>query len=171
MLIVFAASSLEGGRQPDGSLPHKQCIYWKQNQLGGLIYWSYSKLFDLQPGQPYIIRVVPGCSGVTKRALLPRQPDNVIQARASSTSAATATQFAQSSTDWIQNPQPGAKNGTGYILVPIADAQAGDYNLQLGLTGSAQGVSITDGDGTEYALYVLQHNRFPWLHTNDMPPQ
>jgi hypothetical protein len=45
------------------------------------------------------------------------------------------------------------QNGTGYILVPIAGAQAGEYKLQLSLTGSVQHIAITDGDGTEYNLY------------------
>jgi len=60
----------------------------------------------------------------------------------------------QSNSSWIQDPTPGVQNGTGYVMVPISDAQPGEYNLQLALTGSAQSVAIVDGDGTQYALYV-----------------
>lgn len=157
LLTLLAASSLEGGEH-DGVQPHKSCIFWRQNQLGGNLFRSYSSSahFNLQSGQPYIIRVVPGCTGITKRSPLPHQLGNfnIVQARQAT------TQLAQSNSSWIQDPTPGVQNGTGYILVPIAGAQAGEYNLHLGLTGFVQHVAITDGDGTQYALYVFPSQCF-----------
>lgn len=48
------ASSWEGG---EGA--HRQCIFGLQNQLGGHMYNSYSALFKLLPGSPYIIPSYP----------------------------------------------------------------------------------------------------------------
>jgi hypothetical protein len=157
LLTLFAASSLEGGNH-NGVLPHKSCIFWEQNQLGGKMYRSYSSSahFNLQAGQPYIIRVVPGCTGVMKISTSPHQLDsfNAIQGRQ------TTTQLSQYNSSWIQDPTPGVQNGTGYVLVPIAGAQAGEYNLQLSIMGSVQQIDITDGDGTQYALYVSRRSIF-----------
>lgn len=117
------------------------------------MYRSYSAQFNLQPNQPYIIRVVPGCSGVKKRDEQDTiRLDNLLLPRASSTSAAQTLQTAQSGTQWVQDPQPGAANGSGYIIVPFSDAPLGAYDLQLSLNGSVSYVAVTDGDGTEYAL-------------------
>jgi hypothetical protein len=46
-------------------------------------------------------------------------------------------------------------NGSGFFLAQLADAPAGNYQLLLNLNGTVSEVTITDGDGTEYAVYVF----------------
>jgi hypothetical protein len=155
-LHLLPASSREGGIGA-----HIQCIADFQNQLGGKLYQSYAakKHFNLQPNQPYIIRVVPGCSGITKRHQSPplRNSDRLIARDASSSSTPSLIQtVAPSATpSFLQDPRPSAVNGSGFFLAQLADAPAGNYQLLLNLNGTVSEVTITDGDGTEYAVYVF----------------
>lgn len=147
------ASSREGG---PGA--HIQCIAGFQNQLGGKIMQSYaSKIgFNLQPNEPYIIRVMPGCSGITKRhQTLPLRNSNHLVTRDSSSSSAPAniqTVAPSATPSFLQDPRPGAVNGSGFYLALLEDTPAGDYQLLLDLNGTVSEVTITDGDGDEYAV-------------------
>lgn len=150
---MSTASSLEGGQGA-----HRQCIARFQNHLGGLMYLSYAapKHFNLQPGDPYIIRVVPGCKGNARRADTDSR-DHTINLVARDTASASETiQTVQpiATPAFLQDPIPGAISGSGYYLSYLSEAPPGDYQLALNLSGPASlsEVTITDGVGSEYAL-------------------
>lgn len=149
------ASSREGG---PGA--HRQCIAGFQNQLGGKLLQSYAakKHFNLQPNDPFIIRVVPGCSGVSKRhrQRSPLNPYNLLARDSPSPSAVTIQTAAPLATPtFLQDPRPGAAPGSGFYLALLSDAPAGDYQLNLDLNGTVSEVTITNGDGIEFISYGL----------------
>ena len=139
---------MEGGRGA-----HRQCIVWFQNQLGGRILQSYAGAasgFGLRPGAPFIIRVVPGCAGITKRdgVLSLDNKNNLVEQE---TSATSNFNVSFPSPTFLQDPRPEAANGSGFYLAELPGAVNGSYQLLLNISGRVDQVTITDGDGIEYA--------------------
>lgn len=153
MRFVSIASSKEGGAGA-----HRQCIARFQNQLGGKLYQSYAskKHFGLKNGDPYIIRVVPGCNTAARRAEALSKDNTVrLAPRATASASATIQTVEPTATPvFLQDPIPGAVSGSGYYLSHLSGAPAGDYQLVLNMSGiaSVSEVTITDGDGSEYAM-------------------
>jgi hypothetical protein len=122
------------------------------------MYNSYAALFKLGPDSPYIIRVLPGCGGISKREEtrvqgLQERNEAGVEARDFNLvkrQQEGETQTIQgSSNKYIKDPRPGFPNGSGFIIVPLSEAVPGRYNLQFSLSSPVQNVSLVDGNGIE----------------------
>ena len=126
------------------------CIVWWQNQLGGKLIQSYKWLYRLQPGQNFIIRVVPGCGRFRPAPQTDSKRDTAPLDLYSIASIQKRDDYTASNSTWHQDRRPGAKEDLGYIFAPMTEVKGGTYNVSLDLGTPVVELSITDGNGIEY---------------------
>jgi hypothetical protein len=130
------------------------------------MYNSYAALFKLGPDSAYIIRVLPGCGGISKRGEAQVQSPEErskpeVEARDFNPVKRQEegdTQTIQgTSNKYIKDPRPGFPNGSGFVIVPLSEAISGRYNVQFSLSSPVQNVSVVDGSGIEIVRYARSY--------------
>lgn len=131
--------------------------------------WSYAtRVYKLGPGDPFIIRVVPGCEFLDlldnlfdKRGLKPEVLDqmerglevlNTIEARQDrpEEDRGNATHRSGSGNTWYQDPRIGARPEYGWLFDSIPGAITGNYTMNITLSAPMENLAIVDGNGDEY---------------------
>jgi hypothetical protein len=144
---MTAASTLEGGK----STTHKQCITWWQNSIQSTFIRCYADFYGMQPNEQFLVRIIPGCSSVSKRdmskhRLEKRDSDFPIPESLPGNRSLLASSYNY----WTANAGSNSSSSAGTLFAPLGEVDAGIYQGDLSFTGNPGPMMIVDGDGFEY---------------------
>lgn len=105
------------------------CIVWWQNSIQSSLILYYYKFYGLQAKDQFVVRILPSSDMFTSsdskrdtRGLQRRQTG-----QPNSQTVGNETVLSSSYNIWLQDPRPGAGNGTGYMFVPFGEVGAGIF--------------------------------------------
>jgi hypothetical protein len=153
ILYFYSGSTMEGGDAD----AHTMCIVWWQNSIQSSLIRQYNRFYNLQTGNRFVVRMLPGCdtvkssSGASKRSAVSALEQS---GQIRSQKDGNNTLISSSYNIWRQDPIPRAPNGTGNIFVPLGAVAPGVFDTKLHITGTLDRLQVLGDDGTECSRYV-----------------
>ena len=140
------ASTTEGGTGAS-----RLCIPASQNsKLQGPLINCYIEFYGLQAGQQFVVRM-NSCATSPSRLRARDTPDDDPSVQANGDGTLTLSSTAA---QWIANPNTvgGGGNGTGFVVIPLANVTQGSYTASLNFSSldGFQDLAVVDGDGFRY---------------------
>lgn len=133
---------------------HTMCIVWWQNSIRSSLIRQYNRFYNLQTGDRFVLRILPGCdtvrssSGTSKRrAVSGLEQSGQIRSQKDGNN----TLISSSYNIWRQDPIPGAPDGTGNIFMPLGAVAPGVFDTKLHITGTLSQLQVLGDEGTEYS--------------------